>query len=359
MINFGTATLNRIIMHQVHKKVPDQEHSDVTLENYLFDTDEDVQKIIKKRLINSCGNRGKSFQLEIANVAQDSFFSFASNIWEGENEEFITKSKSIAHLLGAAQRSGKSSEGFLIVSDGRTADDTRFMFVVKAEFQEALTTKLDETTNLKKMELLNNIFLTPAKKFFKIGILWEDNKPEETFPNSNFSCMIFDDQFSPDRGPANFFFDKFLGFSINRNAKFLCKKFFDDVSTFIIDQANDEDKQDLLDAVKLIYSLDNAEVVDPYGFGEQYVPEYLKQSYTQAILANPMFNRPFPKNFALMGRRLKWKTIYFKNKQVTLKAPEENFDQFVSQIENIDEAREVLERGHSSLFEIKGRPYGR
>lgn len=212
MINFAHTVFNRIIIHRIYAKKRDEEHSSVEHEDKLVTAQQEVRDIIKERVNEACGKQSKSFKLRIENTQVGYFFDLAKDANTLSNEDFVKRSQKIATLLGCAQKRSNTPGGFLIIIDGSTDDNNIFMLIIKAELQEAFTTKTDNLTKTKQIEVLREIFLSPAEKFFKIGVMWESTNLGENEPNDKYSCMIHDDQFRPSNAPAGFFLPGLFGF---------------------------------------------------------------------------------------------------------------------------------------------------
>ncbi len=358
MINFAFSRFNRIIIHRVHQKQRADDHSFVEHEDQLVIADSEAQDIIKRRVTDACGRQSRSFKLQISQVENGSFFSLAKDIFSLNDQDFITRSKEVASLLGSAQKRANIPGGVLIVIDGVTDDNLNFILVVKAELQEAFKTSLDSSTNQRQIEVLKEIFLSPAEKFFKIGLLRQAINENETYPNNDFSSMIYDDQFRPGGEPAEFFYKDFLGFSIDKNEKILTKSFFEDTKNIILSHAESpEVKRDCLSALRTLYKQDQTGIIDPIDFGARYLPDGIKGQYSANVLSHPKYNRPFTKDLALMGRELTKRIMSFRNK-VNVTAPEELFDENVTVIRTIEEATEALSENELfTLLKIKGIPY--
>lgn len=357
MINFAHSRFNRIIIHRIFAKKRDEEHSSVEHENQLIVADDEVRRIIKERVNEACGKQSKSFKLQIAKVNEGAFFHLAKDTHSLSESDFITRSKKIATLLGVAQKRTIIPGGFLIIIEGVTDEQNNFMLVIKAELQEAFTTKFDQETNKKQIEVLREIFLSPAEKFFKIGIICQSENPEENFPNNEFSCMIHDDQFRPGGIPAEFFYSDFLGFSLDKNEKILTKGFYQDTKSVIMNSNVENDtKKSCLNALRTIYKQDQTGIIDPTEFGERFLPPEVREPYAANVLAQPKYNRPFTKDLSIMGRELTNRIMHFRNK-ITVQGPEELFDESIKVVKSVEEAVESLQNPNNTLLEIKGTPY--
>jgi len=358
MINFAHSTFNRIIIHRVNAKLRHEEHSSVEHEDELISADDEAQEIIKSRITEACGRQSKSFKLQIAQIQNGHFFSLAKDTYNLTEADFVERSKTIASLLASSQKRSNIPGGILIVIDGVTDDNMNFVLVVKAELQQAFKTNLNAATRRQQIEVLKDIFLSPAEKFFKIGILRQAINLDETYPNSDYACMIYDDQFRPGGEPAEFFYKDFLGFSIDKNEKWLTKGFFDDAKSIIETHATSyEDKKECIAALRTIYKQDQTGIIDPIDFGDRFLPDNIRGHYASNVLTLPKYSRPFVKDLSLMGRELDRRVMTFRNK-VNVIAPEETFDESVTVIKTIEEAILSLEDGGAStLLKINGAPY--
>ena len=189
MINFANATLNRIISHRIFSKQKGDESAQVKLVNELVFADTNVQRTIKQRSTDALGRQSRSFVVDFEKFGKGSFFSFAHDIFDVDDNEFIKRSQSITTLLAHSQKRTNSPGGYLIILDGKTDDYRPFLLVIKAELQEAITAGKNEKTHQPQMEYLEEIFLSPAEKFFKMGLLYKTQTPGKEFPGKEFGSM--------------------------------------------------------------------------------------------------------------------------------------------------------------------------
>ncbi len=362
MIDIINSTFRRIIVHRIYQKQRDEDYATVDKSTELINADDEVIDTLKDRINEACGRASKSFELEIAQIGNDSFFNHAKKVKDTNEEEFIETSGFIAEKLAESQTSMNIPGGFLIIIDG-IFDNKNFVISVKAEPHDAFTTTFDENHGINSIELVKDIFLSPAVKFYKIGLIYErfTNEPDfegivKVFPNTDYSCLLFDDQFRPGSIPSEYFYSSFLGFSIDKNDKIQTKRFHDEVVSLIIKNVrNYEEKKELIKTIQTVIKNDITDVIDPMEIGERYFDEDLRRKYSQEILTN--FPRKFVKNNILIERALTKKKITFPNK-VKIEAPEETFDENIKVITNLEEIINLFEgqNGHTFLT-IKGKPY--
>lgn len=356
MINFSTSTFNRIILHKIIKKQPGEAHASVDLENQIVDADEEVHTIIKKRIVEACGKQSKSFRLFIEKSGEGSFFDLAKDIHNSNEVEFVKKSKGIASLLGQAQRRPVNG-GYLMIIEGVAFSGSKFVVTIKAELQNAFSRSMNTETNRNQIEVINDLFLSPSNKFFKIGYIFERQDGDEVFPNDTWGSIIFDDQFSPKKAPADYFISAFLGFSLTRNLKFKNKDFFAATRQVIINNssATTDDKNQAITALITVFK-DNTQQIDPIEFGSRFLPDPFKEDYENSVLSDSRFDRPFARRTELIKSDLNKKSITFEHK-VKIQGPEEHFDDIVKIVTSIDEAQTALDDTALTLLQIKGKPY--
>ena len=109
-----------------------------------------------------------------------------------DKAEFIKRSQNIADLLAGAQTRTNIRSGYLMVieaTDGQYNKEPVYI-VIKAEPQEGLR------RNNKELEHIKDIVMSPAQKFYKVGVLYQDSNEGKTYPNDSFSGYVFDEQFN-------------------------------------------------------------------------------------------------------------------------------------------------------------------
>lgn len=356
MINIIHSDFEKVIFHTIFKKERSEEHSSVEYEQELLELDSEVIELLKQRINNAIGIESKSFELSIANIVEDSFFDFSTKIME-DSDSFIENSQRIASKLASSQRNGNISGGYLLIIQGKSADEDKFVIALKAEVHDALS--LNKEDGRASMELIKDIFLSPAAKFYKLGIIYEDQKEEETFPNDLFSCILFDNQFNPKYTPAEFFYRDFLGFDISANDKIKTRKFFDEVNEFIYNEIDDRSlKMDLVNSLRLFIKTDQTEVIDPEDIRERFfsVDSVIRERFSTQILVD--YPRPFTKNTILLDFSLKRKSVFFPNK-VKIEAPEDSFLENVKIYTSLEQVEQDENEGDYTIIKIVGNPYAR
>jgi hypothetical protein len=358
IINLTASSFKRVIMHTIIAKEKDSDIDSATYElsDSLIILEEDIENELKIRMSEALGHESRSFKLKIGDVSESSFYSMATMALKNDKDDiFILQSKLIASRLAQSQKRPNIPGGYLIIIEGESVG-SKFLLVMKAELQNALKSEKDNNGSI-KIELIKDLFLTPASRFYKVGLLFEDDNEEDTFPNSNFSVHIFDDQFRPGYNPAEFFYSDFLGFSINDNDKLKTYRWFLDTVDFVTRRVPTIKEQNrIVGAIKseLRNSLDT--ILNPETYRDKYIAltKELSDQYSIDILID--YPHPFVKNTTLIEFSLNKKKVFFPEK-IKIEGPEEAFNDCIEFIENYEEIENHdFSSPESTIVRIKGIP---
>ena len=300
MINVGNIEISRIIIHRVHKKRDGEDFGTAEYSENLFQFGDEELETLKERIVTAFSKNKRFFKLQIDDDKADSFYRYSLDVKNSSNEIFITKSKSIADLLAKSHDKKTIPSGLLLVMDG-SINNKHFTLVIKAELQVAFTIK--EVNNQKLVELINDLFLSPAKDFYKIGFLIEENiLANET--NEKHSCYMYDDNFSNGKKDlAEYFYSTFLGFTSSSNDKLVTKNFYEDVFKFIDKNIQGfEDKRGLKNAVNVLYRENTTGIINPQEFGEDHFTDELLRRYCTDV--GSKYPSSFTKDLTLVDRKL-------------------------------------------------------
>lgn len=344
MINFQDLTFQKVIMHTISDKKSGEKCSTATLSTTLIEVDELVCQTIKTRLIDAAGRDSRSFELEIKDKSEDSFYEYGKILMDSSKDDvFIKASQDIAQLLAESQRHPRTPGGYLIVIkaiDDHTKDN--YTVVIKAEPHEAL--RLSQNSQI---TLLEEVFLSPSQKLYKIGVLCGTE-------NSKFSALLFDDQFRQDGHPAEYFYRDFLGFSVDSNSKIQTLQFYNKTYEFLSKNAKEADKIKLLTNLKSFIE-NNDTILRPKSFGEQFLKGNLKDKFISEI--SNEFKTSFVKNSLLIKNKLKQRKLTFP-KKINIIGPENSFDEQVKLLkeDNVQDINSLLGEGYT-VIAVKGKPF--
>ncbi len=357
MLNFFDIQIKRIVVHTLFAKEEGNEHSMILPDKRLTEVTENVKSLLIERLSKASAKTSKAFELEIDDYYEGSFFSIAKELSKKNDDEFIAQSVQIAQLLAQAQTRNTLSGGYILIVDAITKYDKSVIMVIKAELNTVL--KYFSEDNKSVLKMLDDVFLSPSQKFFKIGVIYEKDEDNEFFsyPNNKYGCFLFDDQFKPDSRPAEYFYRDFLGFSIDTNPKIQSKRFFDITDKYIRKTVpNPEFKDEMLNVLKHEFLSNDENEVTPSDFADMYFPEDdMREGYKNQV------TNYLPKNIikdpSLIESKLNKKKINFPNK-ITIAGPSNIFDYNVKIIKNANEINEEeLQNEDVTILKIIGKPY--
>lgn len=361
-INFGIIDVNRCVIHHIKEKENKQAHATVLLEDKLIDINESIKSTIQDRLTSAAGKDSRSFELEIANYLQGSFFDTVKNLKDVNDDEFLKKSRHIAELLAESQTRNNISSGVFMLLDCSDKKTNRGIYVViKAEFQEALRSKTSVDGENKSLELLKDIFLSPAQKLYKVGIIFDKLKPivnDEL--NSKYGAIVFDEQFRLEGlRPAEYFYKDFLGLSISNNAKIQTANMYTMTKSFVITEMDASKRFDVLEALRSEIFTSTATTIRPTEFSKKFFSEYLSDNILMdkynAKVANQLPST-ITIDKALIQKQLEKTKMIFPN-SIILAGDSSDFNGSVSIYENINAIPQDFNEQEFTIVIIKGKPF--
>ncbi|WP_303312683.1 nucleoid-associated protein [Hymenobacter sp. BT730] len=351
-LNFQTLSIRRMIGHVIHEKQQHEQCSVAELSSELLTYDSEMERLIKRRLQDAMGRKGKGFYLEVANSSPSSFFGISHNLNTADNDEFVRRSQAIATLLAGAQRRASIKSGFLFIIEATDASfrNLPIFIVIKAEPQEALR------RNAHALEHVTDLLMSPSQKFYKVGVLYRDDNDDKTYPNDSYSGYVFDEQFTNlNSGLSGYFYSEFLGFDYMNNGPLQTKHFFELTTKFLEADIKDLDKrEELAEALRVMVKTDNSELLRPRDFAEHF----LDSDEDKAIFNHKVSNE-FPdmlqKDTSLLDFTLKTRKIKFNDVQIS--GPDNDFAENVQVIKNEDQMANLDPKNENyTILKIIGRP---
>lgn len=319
MIDINQSKIKRIIIHKVHSKT-DTELAKVETENSLLKLGVAEKEKLILRLKESFESN-RAFQLEIEDVSEESFFSYTSKMKKANDLEFINLSKRIANLLSNSHKRKSIPSGMLLVLDG-TIKSKYFLMVIKAELQDAF----QFNSSKHEVNLVENLFLSPANDFYKIGVIIEDSNSQSLGVNKIFSCFMYDNQYTNSKNDLTaYFYSDFLGFTTSQNDELKSKSFVHSMTDWIDNNITDStDNLSMHRTLKSYIRDDSRKIIDAKSFKKIYIEENfpdLIDKYDTEILKE--FPTTFTKNTKGLDRKFSRETIYLDN-GVNISGPEES-----------------------------------
>ena len=361
MINFFNLEYKRAIIHTIIAKDVATESAIAVLSDEIINLDESVNYIINERLAKAVEKKTKTFDLSIEETHSSSFFQFATELLGAEDNIFISNTKKIANLLANAQTSARHTGGYLIILEAvRNENDNKVLILIKAELQEAFLFYDND------IKLIENVFLSPAQKMFKFGMIYQ-REPNEiealpeflNEPNIEWGTLIYDEQFRVDSKPAEYFYKDFLGLTTINNAPIQTKKFFNKTEEFIKNYFNTfEAKYEVLNKLTDKLSDETLDSIVPFEIAEDlFESNEFREQYNNEV--SQLLPPNIGKDNLLIKSNLNIKKLSFPN-NIKISGPSDYVDVFVEVI-NTQEDLQKLSTDQSSytIIKITGKPYSK
>lgn len=351
---FENLNVKRIIMHEVYKRGVDRQPVSPLFGSSCENLDVQPLAFFQTRITEAMSSDIKGMKLEIRKTGPDSFISHCLEILDCGNEaEFIQSSKSFATLLTDAQTAISHLGGMLVVFDGTIGDENLpFVATIKAEMQSGF--RRSDLDGKSKVEFLDKIFLTPATRLYKIGMMVAENKEAPDF--SGWSSFVFDSNITKSNrdGAANYFYERYLGCVIPSDGARETVKFFDTSKAFIKTAPIDASrKRDLIDSLHVFVRDENSVTFTSKDFSNRYMPDELKQGYDDFLERKKVSNLAIARDISMMGNRLARRRYSFGNEITLTASPEAMRDKV--QIETRTENQGTPDEAITTLVTIKGQ----
>ena len=234
-----------------------------------------------------------------------------------------------------------------------TGNDKAIYIIIKAEPHEALS---KDFFNIKA---LNDIFLSPTQRLYKIGVIYERETmlADKEFPNNQYGAILMDQQFNPTGNyPAVYFSKDFLGFTADRNAKIQSKKFYEMTSDFIKENIKDFELQmNLLSVLNTTFTVNQEPVITLSEFAEtNFEDDDIQDEFLNKV--GSQLPDTFLKDSTLFKRNLKKKKINFPD-NINVIGPDDVFMEKVTFIRDQEDLDSLELSNDFTIVKIQGKPY--
>lgn len=150
-----------------------------------------------------------------------------------------------------------------------------------------------------RMKVIQDVFLSPAKDFYKIGFFVFDVDKHIFVP------YMYDDQFNTQKQDlTEYFYSYFLGLTTERNAKLKTKNFFEDTLSFIKENVNEaRDSIGLQKALTVYMREVNRGYISPNEFCDLFLGDYPNNLHLQynKYIADHGYIMSFMKDLSLLS----------------------------------------------------------
>jgi len=217
--------------------------------------------------------------MRIVQYGPGSFLEIAQNFKGTTDQEFLEDSKRITRKLAESQLARRIPGGMLIIFDGTVGvPDVPFVGVIKAETQPGF--RRSRAGSRAVIEFLENIFLTPATRLYKIGLVVFDDFSKE--PPNGRRAFVFDSNISASsrEAAAAYFYETFLGYALPSDGRYETAKFFDLTKEFIRKSDLDaEKKRDMVDSLYVFTRNEKDPTFTARQFSDRYLRPDLQDKY--------------------------------------------------------------------------------
>lgn len=319
MLAYNALKIERLVMHRILPKNPTRDHVEVQFSNDLVILNDNIQSLIRDRLVDSCGHQGKAFELNIEKDGVGSCFDSIKNLNLLDDQQFLEISKGITQLLADCQDTRNSIPGgyFLLVQAIEPYCNHNVYIIMKAYKQDALG-EIDNS-----VQAVKNIFLSPAQKLYKAGV-FEQVQSEQTLSKENFNAYLYDSQFNDGTKLAEYFYRDFLGLSIDGNSQVQTKAFYDlFVNTIEKVFKGDIENLNLCKEQLCSEMLNQSKNLHAHDIIKRIIPLDKRDAFIAKV--GDKFPISFVKDCSLIKKKLQHR-IVFLTESVKLYAPSESFN---------------------------------
>jgi len=299
-MNLTKIAFNRLIIHKIIGKTKTAPAYSKTSDE-LHKLETETEDTLRSRITSAVLRSKRFFETKVENTSADSFFDVSKDLYGSDKKTFIKLTKKIAQVAEDAHQRGTIPGGLLIIIEANI-DSHESIIIIKAELQEALT------LNGSAVELIKELFLSPAKEFYKIGILIHKNKRSKQ-PNA-FDCYVYDDNFNPRKEDiAEYFYKDFLGFSTSENDKLRTNNFLKDFLTFVDENVSEfESRRNLKVRIKADYRESASNIIDPSSYREFFETDTNSaERFENQVLSK--YPQSFSKDLSLVDHSLQKSSI--------------------------------------------------
>lgn len=326
-------TISRIVAHEVFRRSDDKTLIPPSYGAGLTALKHDAVEVLAARINKAMSSASKSMEMFIAKSDANSAYALTKDLIEEglSDKEFMERSKRGADLLAEAQTSRQLPGGILVIVQGKVGYPARDMAAfLKAEVQEGFQKKLAEDGGV-TMEFINDLFLTPEAKLFKIGLFAAPTNHEA--PASQWMATVYDATMTGKNrnSAAHYFYNGFLGCEFPENAAKFTKDFHD-LSRAFINQLDlpEEEKSDLHNALVTYLKVDKSPTIQVTEFADTYMSSAeLKDAFSAYMEEAEFTMQPVQKDISDVSSLLRYRRVVFRH-DIKLTAPAESFGNLIT-----------------------------
>ena len=308
---FENLRVKRIVVHEVFQRNSDKSIRPPVFADALENLSPEAMGAFRLRMTDALSGQSQSIEMQIARHGAGSYLEIAEALIAADDPTFLVASQAIAVKLAEEQRALRIPGGMVIVFDGTVgAAAVPFVGVIKAETQAGFRRSQNGARTV--VEFLQNIFLTPATRLYKIGMmLFNDTRKAK--PDGR-SAFVFDSNISISNreAAAAYFYEGFLGCALPSDGPYETAKFFDLTKEFVRKSDLDpEKKRDLIDSLYVFVRDEQEPTFTTDQFGDRFLPPDLRDVYSDFMGGRRFTPNAVVRDTSLMGNRLRRRRLKF------------------------------------------------
>ena len=312
-------TIGRICLHEVHRRPDEGPQRKPSYGKGLLRLDERALDAFRSRVVAAFKTNAQCMEMTIREFGAGSVIEHGAELVTKSDPQFVAHSEVFADALANAQGSRQIPGGLMVVFDGTLGfPATPFFGLMKAELHEGFI-----KTNDLQARFVNDLFLSPKTKLYKIGLFVSDGAaPRPDLPDG-WRTIVYDSAMTASQrdAAATYFYSTFLGLDIPQDAAQQVRKFFEETKAFIkASSLPEEQKVDLFNGLYSYLKLDKRNTIQTSRFAATYMEGPLADEYL-----NHMRQQKFPaaaiaKDLSEVGGVLRWRKLKFP-RAITLSGP--------------------------------------
>jgi hypothetical protein len=331
---FENFAVQRLILHEVYRRRDDGQVVQPTYGGQLLQLPAQAMDAFKERVVDALGNHSQSMEMTVEDCERGSAIDIASTLLKSTDGAFVGESQKYADRLASVQVSRILPGGILAVFTGTVgATSHPYVGIIKAETQSGFSRTIRRGTI--DARFLDDLFLTPAAKLYKIGMFVREGAARSTLPQG-WRAIVYDSHMTARNreGAARYFFGLFLGCEIPANSAILTKSFFENTREFIRGlDVPAERKADLLTSLYTYLKVDQTPTIEVNTFSNTYIPTESRDPYRTFMAQRDFPTTAVQKDISDITNMLKLRKVAFQG-GIKLTAPPEAFRDLI-QIETI------------------------
>lgn len=307
---FENLQVGRVIVHEVFQRNDDKSMQAPALSDHLENLSAEALGAFRLRMTDALSGQSQSLQMRIAKSGPGSFIDLAEGLLGCLDEDFVAGSQTIASKLAEAQLARRIPGGVVVVFDGSVGlPAVPFLGVIKAETQAGFR-RSGGTKAV--VEFLQNIFLTPATRLYKIGLALFDDRAKP-LPDGR-RAFVFDSNISASHreSAAAYFYDGFLGCALPSDGPYETVRFFDLTKEFVKKSDLDPDeKRGVIDSLYVFVRDEKQPTFTADEFASRYLSPEMQDTFASFLDKKKFTTNAVVRDTSQMGPRLRRRRLKF------------------------------------------------